>query len=558
MVLDNRFWLCWLAPVVASFFSVEVQVWGEAFWHVLKVAFYSFLVFYVFYLLLSLIPHQALAKFLTNTMLVISLVLTFIDFFASYYFHMGFTPSLVGTLLATNTSESQEFLRGMVLPHMGFILGYWATCAVFLFCVRFKLSLSPKQSLKTLATLFVLFWAHTLGAFYGQGGRGFLINPNILTRIMPLAKEVYALVASLHEYSQIKTIYASLKQSYPKDYLKADSNSVDNVVLIVGESASKNFMGVYGYPVPNTPFLSDLQERGQNLFVFKNTISAFASTLPTFQTLLNYSDVENHTIPWYRQRDLGGVFKLAGYQTFWIDNQESMAASNLYNALAYNFDHKYFTDTPYKAILSHHDQWVIPIFTQQVQPKLGAKNLILFHLFGSHSVYNRRFPKSFAKFHIKDIPYQGLHVQDDKDKQIIADYVNSLYYTDHVLEGIFKLFENKDAIIFYLSDHAQDMFESANTYGHRCSAYGVEIPFVIYVTDIFKQKHPEKVKAIAGAVDKPFMSDDLIHSLLPLVGIHTKDNLESKNLFSPAFDTHRKRIYCGDRLYEGKPSRAKN
>ncbi|GMT38833.1 hypothetical protein NHP20013_09220 [Helicobacter bizzozeronii] len=476
MVLDNRFWLCWLAPVVASFFSVEVQVWGEAFWHVLKVAFYSFLVFYVLYLLLSLIPHQALAKFLTNAMLVISLALTFIDFFTSYYFHMGFTPSLVGTLLATNTRESQEFLMGVVLPHIGFILVYLATCVVFLFCVRFKLSLSPKQSLKTLAMLFALFWAHTLGAFYGQGGRGFLINPNILTRIMPLVKEVYALVASLHEYSQIKTIYASLKQAYPKDYLKADSNGVDNVVLIVGESASKNFMGVYGYPVPNT----------------------------------------------------------------------------------YNFDHKYFTDTPYKAILSHHDQWVIPIFTQQVQPKLGAKNLILFHLFGSHSVYNRRFPKSFAKFHIKDIPYQGLHVQNDKEKQIIADYVNSLYYTDHVLEGIFKLFENKDAIILYLSDHAQDMFESANTYGHRCSAYGVEIPFVIYVTDIFKQKHPDKVKAVAGAVDKPFMSDDLIHSLLPLVGIHTKDNLESKNLFNPAFDTHRKRIYCGDRLYEGKPSRAKN
>uniref|UniRef100_UPI000EAD0E42 sulfatase-like hydrolase/transferase n=1 Tax=Helicobacter mehlei TaxID=2316080 RepID=UPI000EAD0E42 len=441
MVLDNRFWLMWLAPVVASFFSVEVQVWGEAFWHVLKVVFYSFLVFYVFYLLLSLIPYQALAKFLKNAMLVVSLVLTFIDFFASYYFHMGFTPSLVGTLLATNTRESQAFLMDMVFPHMGFILVYLATCVIFLFYMRFKLSLSPKQSFKTLAMLFVLFWAHTLGAFYGQGGRGFLINPNIPTQIMPIVKEVYALVASLHEYSQIKTIYASLKQPYPKDYLKVDSDSVPNVVLIVGESASRNFMGIYGYPVPNTPFLSDLQERRQNLFVFKNTISAFANTLPTFQTLLNYSDVENYTIPWYQQKNLGMIFNLAGYKTFWIDNQESMAASNIYNALAYNFAYKYFTDTPYKAILSHHDQWVIPIFTQQVQPKLGSKNLILFHLFGSHPIYNRRFPKDFAKFTPKDIPYQDLHVQNDKDKQIIADYVNSLYYTDHVLGEIFKLFQ---------------------------------------------------------------------------------------------------------------------
>lgn len=40
------------------------------------------------------------------------------------------------------------------------------------------------------------------------------------------------------------------------------------------------------------------------------------------------------------------------------------------------------------------------------------------------------------------------------------------------------------------------------------------------------------------------MSDDLIHSLLPLVGIHTKDEIESKNLFSPKFDAQRKRAVC--------------
>ncbi|GAA9893400.1 hypothetical protein VN0760_14500 [Helicobacter pylori] len=39
-------------------------------------------------------------------------------------------------------------------------------------------------------------------------------------------------------------------------------------------------------------------------------------------------------------------------------------------------------------------------------------------------------------------------------------------------------------------------------------------------------------------------SHSLIHSLLPLVGIHTKDEIESKNLFSPKFDAQRKRSVC--------------
>ncbi|BEG57860.1 hypothetical protein NHP21005_15480 [Helicobacter sp. NHP21005] len=65
----------------------------------------------------------------------------------------------------------------------------------------------------------------------------------------------------------------------------------------------------------------------------------------------------------------------------------------------------------------------------------------------------------------------------------------------------------------------------------------------------------QKVKRIEQAVHQPFMSDDLIHTLLPIVGIHTKDNLESKDLFSPKFDTHRKRVYCGGQEYSPNPPR---
>nr|WP_104629279.1 phosphoethanolamine transferase [Helicobacter bizzozeronii] len=279
--------------------------------------------------------------------------------------------------------------------------------------------------------------------------------------------------------------------------------------------------------------------------MFRDVISAQAGTYATFETLLNYGDLENKQIPWYEQKNLGDIFKHAHYKSFWLDNQNQSRTTNAYDMMPRRFEYIFLTPS-----WSAGDLILLDIFNKQVRPQLGAKNAIVFHLLGSHVSYSDRFPPSYAKFHIKDIPYQGLHVQNDKDKQIIADYVNSIYYTDHILKEIFDLFKDKDAIIFYISDHAQDNFESTTTYAHRCSAYGVEIPFVIYVTDTFKQKHPEKVKAIAGALNKPFMADDLIHSLLPLVGIHTKDNLESKNLFSPQFDTKRKRIYCDNKIYK--------
>ncbi|WP_104732628.1 phosphoethanolamine transferase [Helicobacter salomonis] len=547
MVLDNRFLLCWVSFVLASVFSPDAHL-SYLSKTLLKVAFYSGAFFYALYTLLSFLPTR-LSNLIKNTIVVLSLLVAFLRFFMGYIFNMDINQALIETLLGTNVQEVRSFLIAHVFSHSFLILGVGGVCALFLAFVRFKWSLPPKLHALFLGMFILGVVAHmgrTAYLFHQRGATGW--TPPEIWDTLPLIKEVRAIYFGIG--SDAQAVHASLNKPYPKDYLRVDRDSVDNVVLIVGESASRNFMGVYGYSVPNTPFFSGLveRERSQNLFVFDNIISAFANTHGVFQTLLNYSDYENHATAWYEQKNLGDIFKRAGYKTFWLDNQDQARTSNAYELLPRRFEKIFRTPS-----WSTGDQALLDVFNKRVLPHLGAKNVVAFHLIGSHLLYKERFPKSFAKFTPAQIPYQGLHVKNEADKQIVADYVNSLYYTDHVLEGIFKLFEDKDAVIVYLSDHAQDIFESDNTYGHRCSTYGVEIPFVIYVTDLFKQKHPEKVKQLAQAVHKPFMSDDLIHTLLPLAGVHTKDNIESKDLLSPQFDTTRQRVYCNDIPYKQKP-----
>ncbi|WP_367714126.1 phosphoethanolamine transferase [Helicobacter pylori] len=273
--------------------------------------------------------------------------------------------------------------------------------------------------------------------------------------------------------------------------------------------------------------------------MFSDTISKEGSTSDVFESLLNYSNAETNK-PWYHYHNMIDIFKRSHYETFWLEKQIIDQWGITQNLVSNRSKNRYY-------ILGDHgayDEELVKFYSKNVQPKLKSKNFIVFHLIGSHSWYADRFPKNFAKFKPSDLSFSNLHANSDRDKQIVADYVNSLYYNDAVLNGIFNLFKDKDAIVFYLSDHAQDIFESGPTYGHRCSKAGLEIPFMIYVSDTFKEKHPEKVKLIKNALNKPFMSDDLIHSLLPLVGIHTKDEVESKNLFSPKFDAQRKRIVC--------------
>ncbi len=274
--------------------------------------------------------------------------------------------------------------------------------------------------------------------------------------------------------------------------------------------------------------------------MFSDTISKEAITSKVFESLLNYSDAETNK-PWYHYHNMIDIFKRSHYETFWLEKQINDQWAITQNLISNRSKNRYYILGDY----GPYDEELVKFYTKNVQSKLKSKNFIVFHLVGSHLRYADRFPyKSFAKFKTSDLDFSNLHANSDKDKQIVADYVNSLYYNDSVLNGIFNLFKDKDAIVFYLSDHAQDIFESGSTYGHRCSKAGLEIPFMIYVSNIFKEKHPEKVELIKNALNKPFMSDDLIHSLLPLIGIHTKDEIESKNLFSPQFDAKRKRIVC--------------
>ncbi|UOR89114.1 sulfatase-like hydrolase/transferase [Helicobacter pylori] len=273
--------------------------------------------------------------------------------------------------------------------------------------------------------------------------------------------------------------------------------------------------------------------------MFSGAISKEAHTSEVFESLLNYSNAETNK-PWYHYHNMIDIFRRSHYETFWLEKQIIDQWGITQNLVSNRSKNRYYILGTYGA----YDEELAKFYSKNVQSRLKSKNFIVFHLIGSHSWYADRFPKSFAKFKPNDLDFSHLHTSSDRDKQIVTDYVNSLYYNDAVLNGIFNLFKDKDAIVFYLSDHAQDMFESGPTYGHRYSKAGLEIPFMIYVSDIFKEKHPEKVKLIKNALNKPFMSDDLIHSLLPLVGIHTKDEIESKNLFSPKFDAQRKRIVC--------------
>ncbi len=497
----------------------------------------AFLIGFVVYYGCVLIPKKRLKYSLEWLFIGSGTIFSVAEIFTLFMFKMPFSKGLIDTLLATNGPETMAFVKSYnnYLFYYAFIL---ISLLIAIKIIRFRV-LVPGVIAGVLG-LSIL----TIGSV--RNIKHLTENDAILKRSLfslSLARWFYSAYLSLFDRQQAIKFYSFLNNLYlPSDYLSS-TGDVKNVVLVIGESASRNFMQLYGYSVPNNPLLSELanerERESNNLFVFSDTISKEGSTSDVFESLLNYSDAET-TKPWYHYHNMIDIFKRSHYETFWLEKQIVDEWGITQNLVSNRSKNRYYILGNYGA----YDEELVKFYSKNIPSQLKSKNFIVFHLRGSHKTYSERFPQSFAKFKPSDLSFSNLHASNDRDKQIVADYVNSLYYNDFVLNGIFNLFKDKDAIVFYLSDHAQDIFESGPTYEHSCSKAGLEIPFMIYVSDIFKEKHPEKVKLIKNALNKPFMSDDLIHSLLPLVGIHTKDEIESKNLFSPKFDAQRKRITC--------------
>lgn len=173
------------------------------------------------------------------------------------------------------------------------------------------------------------------------------------------------------------------------------------------------------------------------------------------------------------------------------------------------------------------------------------KNFYVIHLFGSHRMYDARYPKEFEKFTTAD---------EDKptesQKQMTSEYDNSILYNDYILDEIFKRFEDKNALIIYISDHGEEVFEDGKDFsGHSLEELGnrsvIEIPMLIWTSKSFNELYPEKISALKNSVDKPYRTDLIIHTVLDLMDIRTESFNAAKSIVNKNFDTSFKRIYNG-------------
>jgi heptose-I-phosphate ethanolaminephosphotransferase len=263
---------------------------------------------------------------------------------------------------------------------------------------------------------------------------------------------------------------------------------------------------------------------------------------------------------WFDAPFFPAVFKSAGYGVYLWDNQKTFNANADYsftlNSFLYNpeFDKIAYTatnDTSYQ-----YDGQIVEDFTKNVKMK-AAHNLVIFHLMGQHNIQHKRYPHIplFDHFTADSIRKKANYLDKEK-KQMIAEYDNSTLYNDYVIDQIIHLFENKNTILFYLSDHGEEVFDFRNRIGREHGPlfdkklfFEYQVPCMVWCSDTFIQNHPETINAIKKAEDKPLMSDILFNTLFNVGGIQTDLYRPEDDVLHPSYQT-RKRIIEGQLDYD--------
>jgi heptose-I-phosphate ethanolaminephosphotransferase len=367
---------------------------------------------------------------------------------------------------------------------------------------------------------------------------------------LPVYRLAFGIYANRLASRQIVQLLAA------SDKIQVDSCSfrVPNIVLVIGESYNKHHSQLYGYDKPTTPRQMALQEEG-SLVTFTDVVSTWNLTSFVFKHMLSLYAVGDSG-EWCDKPLFPEVFRKAGYHVTFITNQFQSKA----NEAVYDFSGGFFLNDPElsqrqfdtrNTRLYPYDEGLLKEYDKLAKEDTDH-NLIILHLMGSHLMYKSRYPQKTRKYLTAKM-YNRPELTN-KQRMILADYDNSLRYNDSIVTTVTQRFMDKDAVVIYMPDHGEEMFdEKPYTYGRNHSAninkrlarYEMEIPFWIWGSPRYRENHPYGWQAIQNAKDRPMMVDALPHLLLSLAGISTPLYRADLNIISPEYNQKRPRILKG-------------
>lgn len=361
----------------------------------------------------------------------------------------------------------------------------------------------------------------TIAPVIGLIGLTAMCSTHLLRR--PIANRIpFSLPQAIWKYNKDKKFVAYERPEFEGGVnCKADSMTV---IMIIGETARAKNLGINGYERETTPLLS--QEKNVASLPFVHTL--FGATHLCVPYMLTRADSARADLM-YQERSFIDVFKRGGYSTAWIANQEKVGT------------YAYFMDEADTTIrinsgksLYVTTEWLDDDMLPHIENLLaqnegnGSRRLFVLHTIGSHWYYNGHFTKEYERWKPKtDSKVTSCNTRE----QMVNSYDNTILFSDHFWHEVINKVRQRNAIIFYLSDHGENLGEDGR-WLHACDHPALRNPACwIWYSDIWAEQYPDKVRKLHTRKGDYHDAAFLFHSIIDAADIQADCVEEEYDIF---------------------------
>ena len=464
---------------------------------------------------------------------LIYLLFAFFIYFEAVYFYLFETylsASSIFVALDSNNTEALEFFKFYV-DYKVIIFSILMLIVSVVSVLKFKSILSHFQKVSNGTLVQISIYILTVLMF--------LKFSTLIVYNFP-----YLMLKSTLEYSIESSKLGSYQTNKLGDFTNVSRpiQQDDEVyVLILGESTTRSHFGLYDYYRSTTPYLELLKE---DLERYNDVISPHVYSIASLTKILTLGNYEDPN-----QISNGSIIQLANtanFETSWLSNQRPIGPyESLITKISLSSNKLKFLATTVAYHNNVLDQDLLPELDSVLSDNENSKKFIVIHLMGTHLNYVNRFTDSFNQF--TDEPQANFKSVENFQK--INNYDNAVLYTDYIVSEIIKRIKslNTKSFVVYLSDHGEELFKDYNMAGHNediATKDMFDVPFLLWQSDKYKAQ-----KKLTIDVDRPYMLDDLFHSLADLLAISAQEVDLSRSLFNQNFK-NRKRIILKSSDYD--------
>ncbi|MDE6080452.1 MAG: phosphoethanolamine transferase [Duncaniella sp.] len=452
-------------------------------------------------------------------------------------FGMGFSITLFAIISQTNLSEALNFWPMLGSALFKLFTSVWLYVSIAGAVALWILPRYLPKALAAFAVLALSLFGIPAFTFY------YLNNVRPLDHLLLSRKISVNISVTLEEIRNIKEELARVKPL--ADAASVKSTRQADVLMVVGESASAQYMSLYGFQLPTTPRLDAMTD---SVMVFTDAIGASLQTVFNINRILTFLTDRDDPTRWYDSPLLYSLLHEAGYHTAWISNQEKGGVvSNNVPALLSMADTLNFVGSVSIQDYMHrkYDEAVIPPLAEELAANREAE-FVGVHLLGSHSDFRYRYPHDRSRFASADVQaLPAFNRLTDWQAASSAYYLNSLVYTDSLLEVMIDLVarRSRPTVMLYFSDHGQAIYSNDCPEVIRDDNH-IRVPFVAYANPSFRRELPDLTARLDSARTLPVTTANIAHVICTLTGTSYSAYADSLDFLSPAYRVKPRWVDC--------------